>query len=101
MAVNLGFENLPDLSSSTALSSIPTAANGEYKPCRALLICDKAAGQSVRFRPDGTAPTAAIGVLLEPGQSWSTNESLELIRIIEVTAGALCQVVYSDDSSDS
>lgn len=73
---------------STALPSIPTGA------FEALIICE---AQSVRWRDDGVAPTASIGMPLAIGQAlpyMGTSASLAAFRIIQTTASATCNVSY-------
>lgn len=82
----LGFQQITDVSGSTALT-VPKNA----KMC----IID-VTGQDVRWRDDGTAPTATVGMLID----ISINPTLvyegdpNLIRLIEVSSGAVLNVSY-------
>jgi hypothetical protein len=48
----------------------------------------------VRWRDDGTAPTASIGMPLAIGVSLSYDGDLKAIRFIEVLASANLNVSY-------
>lgn len=48
----------------------------------------------VRYRDDGTAPTAAVGVLLKVGSILTYDGPLGAIQFIQVTAGATLDCAY-------
>lgn len=50
--------------------------------------------QSVRWRDDGTAPTATVGNLIAAGDVLEYVGKLESIQIIETTASAKVNVNY-------
>ena len=54
----LGFQQITSLSSSTALT-MPAAGVIGQKPKIAVVHCE---AQAVRWRDDGTAPTASVGM---------------------------------------
>lgn len=58
---------------------------------RALIQCE---GQSVRWRDDGTAPTAAVGQLLATGTILEYNGPLAAIQFIQTAATATLDVSY-------
>jgi hypothetical protein len=84
-----GYQQITALSASTALT-IPDGA-------RYALI--EAETQAVRYRDDGTAPTAGIGMLLAPASAtayialWYTGK-LSALRFIEVAASAKLNISY-------
>jgi hypothetical protein len=81
----LGFQQLTSLASATGLS-VPTGATA------ALITCEVA---SVRYRDDGTNPTAAVGMIMGPGASPLLYAgSLAAISFIQVSAGAVLDVSY-------
>lgn len=51
-------------------------------------------GQAVRWRDDGTAPTAAIGMELLVGQALNYNGSLAAIEFIQEAATATLNISY-------
>lgn len=57
----------------------------------AFIVCE---GQNVRWRDDGVAPTASVGVLLLPSQPFPYIANLPAFKIIQATAGASCTVSY-------
>jgi hypothetical protein len=50
--------------------------------------------QAVRWRDDGTAPTASVGMPLAVGTSLSYDGDLKAVRFIEQTASAKLNVSY-------
>jgi len=48
----------------------------------------QAIDQNIRWRDDGTDPTASIGMRLHAGETFLYNGDLAKIRFIEETAGA-------------
>lgn len=80
----LGYQQITSLSASTALT-VPTGAT------MALIIAET---QDVRWRDDGTAPTASVGMPLATGVSLSYDGDLRAIRFIQQTASATLNVCY-------
>ena len=76
--INRGFQSITDLSVAVGLTvpsgSTTTIVNVETS--------------SVRWRDDGVAPTATVGMLLLPGQTLIYNGNLSAIQFIDVTSGA-------------
>lgn len=69
----------------TALPTIPSGSS------EAFVVCET---QSVRWRDDGTSPTASVGVLLPVNTPFPYIGSLARIKFIETTASATCFVSY-------
>lgn len=92
---SFGFQQITALTGSTALT-VPTTmvsdASTNYRPVLALL---QAETQNVRWRDDGTAPTAAIGMILIAGADpYPYDGDLTKIRFIEVAATAKLNVSF-------
>lgn len=79
-----GYEQIDDLSTAVGLT-VPTDAQ---------LAIIRVSGQSVRWRDDGTDPTAAIGMPLAANEPFNYNGDLHAIQFIEVSAGAVLDVSY-------
>lgn len=81
----LGFQQFTP-TTSQALPSIPVGATSFLMECDA---------QAVRWRDDGTAPTASIGFPLLVGTTM-TYKSLPLSRflVIQQASAAVCNVSY-------
>jgi len=88
----LGYQQITDLSASIGLT-IPTLApdGSNQKPTFALIICET---QGVRWRDDGTAPTASVGMPLAAGVPLQYDGDLNKIRFIQQTASAKLNVSY-------
>ena len=80
----LGYQQITSLSASTALT-VPTGAT------MALIVVET---QGVRWRDDGTAPTASVGMPLATGVSLSYDGDLKAIRFIQQALSATLNVSY-------
>lgn len=80
----LGYQQITSLSSSTALT-VPAGAT------LALIVPET---QNVRWRDDGVAPTATVGMLVPANSSMSYDGDLKAIRFIAATSGAILNVSY-------
>lgn len=88
----LGYQQITSVSSSTALTVPSKDVNGlNCKPSIAVIICET---QAVRWRDDGVAPTATVGMPLATGTVLQYDGNLTQIRFIEQTAGAKINVAY-------
>lgn len=79
-----GYQQITALSSATALT-VPAGARYALLKCTA---------QAVRWRDDGTNPTAAIGMLIDVGDEFFYAGKLSRLRFIEATASAVLDVSY-------
>lgn len=80
----LGYQQITSLTSSTALT-VPAGAS------LALIVPET---QNVRWRDDGVAPTASVGMLVPANSSMSYDGDLKAIRFIAATSGAILNVSY-------
>ena len=87
---SLGFEQITSLSASAALT-MPAVGNAGQKPKMAIIHCES---QAVRWRDDGTAPTASVGMRLTVGSELKYDGDLNKIRFIEEVASAKLNVSY-------
>ena len=77
--------------------SSPAAATSLTVPSGATIAVITVETQAVRYRDDGVAPTAAIGVPLAVTGSESAfvyTGSLSAIQFIQQTAGAVIDIAY-------
>ena len=84
----LGYQQITDLSASVGLT-IPSI-NGQ-KPTLALIVPE---AQNVRWRDDGVAPSATVGMPAVVGSSFSYDGNLANIRFIQSAHGAILNVSY-------
>lgn len=90
----LGYGQDTTLSTASNLPSIPTkdpVTGLSVKPTIAMIIAET---QSVRWRDDGTAPTASVGMLLPVNTPFIYDGDLNKIQFIETTASASLSVSY-------
>ena len=80
----LGYQQITSLSASTSLT-VPSYAS-------VAVITVEGAG--VRYRDDGTAPTASVGAPLAVGQSLTYMGALSNLKFIQQTSGATINVLY-------
>lgn len=80
----LGYQQITSLSSAATLT-VPNGATVAYVTV---------SGQAVRWRDDGTAPTATVGVPVAVGAQLVYSGSLSAIQFIQQAASATIDVVY-------
>jgi len=86
---NMGFQQIVNPAASTALT-VPTGSRYALFNCSAGTIV---------WRDDGTAPTATIGIIMNPltgavQNYWYTGE-LAAVRVIQATSGTLNVSYYA------
>ena len=89
---NLGYQQITDLSSAVGLT-VPAVdeAGNKMMPTRAFIVAE---GNSVRWRDDGTAPTASVSMILIQNNVLSYDGDLNSIKFIQTGAGAKLNVSY-------
>jgi hypothetical protein len=80
----LGYQQITSLSAATALP-VPTGATVAYI---------QVSGAAIRYRDDGIAPTASVGMPVPVGSMLTYSGSLAAIQFIQQTAGAVLDVSY-------
>lgn len=81
-----GYQQVTGMSASTPLPSRPAVVR------RAII---QAEAQAIRWRDDGTAPTATVGMLIPAGGELRYDGAdMSAFRMIQVTAGAIANVAY-------
>lgn len=80
----LGYQQITSLSSATALT-VPTGATIAYVTVET---------QGVRWRDDGTSPTASIGNPVAAGAQLVYSGNLSAIKFIQQAASATIDVAY-------
>lgn len=80
----LGYQQITNLAAAVGLT-IPSGAN------YCVIVAES---QNVRWRDDGTNPTAAVGMPLDVGVTLEYDGDLNRIRFIEVAASAKLNVSY-------
>lgn len=80
-----GYVRISSLSSAVGLGTIPTGTK---------LILIQPETQSVRWRDDGTNPTASIGNLLAANSVLSYNGDPQAFKVIETTTSAILNVSF-------
>ena len=88
----LGYQQITGLSSVQTLTVPTRDANGmAVSPSLALIT---PLTQNVRWRDDGVAPTASVGMPLLAGVTLQYDGDMTRIRFIETTASAELNVSY-------
>lgn len=88
----MGYQQIVGAVAATALT-IPTRDNNGTSaiPTMAVIIVE---GQAVRYRDDGTNPTAAVGMPISIGTAFFYDGDLRSIRFIQTAATATINVSY-------
>lgn len=81
----LGYVQMTSLGSAVSLTSIPAGATK---------VVMQSEAQDVRFRDDGTNPTAAIGMILEVKKPWTYEGDLKRIKVIEAAGSGKLNLMY-------
>lgn len=79
-----GYQQITSLSSATALTV----------PLGATIALIQAETQDVRWRDDGTSPTASVGMIIGAGTTLPYTGDLNAIKFIEATASAKLNISY-------
>ena len=82
--VCLGYQQISTLTASTGLT-VPVGAT------MALIVPE---AQNIRWRDDGTAPTASVGMPVTVGSFLNYDGDLNKIRFIEQASGSKLNVSY-------
>jgi hypothetical protein len=80
----IGYEQITSLGSATGLTV----------PANAIYAILQAEAQVLRYRDDGTDPTASVGMMLYPGGSFTYNADLTAIKFIQADSGGILNVLY-------
>lgn len=99
MAINLkaitstlGYQQITSLSSATALTVPTKDLNGLN--CRPSIAIITPEAQAVRWRDDGVAPTATVGMPLAVGVTLQYDGDITKIKFIDQVAGAKLNITY-------
>lgn len=79
-----GYQQITSLSAAASLT-VPTGAT---------IALIQAQDRDVRWRDDGTDPTASVGMVIAAGDALPYTGSLAAIKLIETTASAKVNVSY-------
>lgn len=81
----LGYVQQTSLSSAVALASVPDGA---------VIVHLQAEAQDIRWRDDGTNPTATVGMVLKVGETMIYMGNFDALKFIEATASAKLNATY-------
>jgi hypothetical protein len=88
----LGYQQITSLSAATSLTVPSVDVNGlSARPTIAIIIAET---QAVRWRDDGVAPTATVGMPLAVGVTLQYDGDLTKIQFFEQAASAKLNVSY-------
>lgn len=92
ITTRLGYQQITSLSASTALT-VPIMDVNDLS-CRPAIAIITPETQAVRWRDDGVAPTASVGMPLAVGVTLQYDGDITKILFIEQTASAKINVTY-------
>lgn len=88
----MGYQQVTSLSAATKLTVPSRDLSGLVGSPKVAFITPEA--QAVRWRDDGVAPTASVGMPLAAGVTLQYDGDLKQIQFIEQVAGAKINVSY-------
>lgn len=88
----LGYQQITSLSAAASLTIPVVDKNG--LACRPAIAIITPETQAVRWRDDGTAPTASVGMPLAVGATLQYDGDLTKIQFIEQTGSAKLNITY-------
>ena len=88
----LGYQQITSLSSAANLTVPQNDRYGNKQMATIALITPE--GQAVRWRDDGIAPTASVGMTLAVGVTLQYDGDLTNIKFIEQVGGAKLNISY-------
>ena len=88
----LGYQQITDLSSAVSLTVPQKDLSGLAGTPRIAIITPE--GQGVRWRDDGVAPTASVGMPLAAGVTLQYDGDLSQIQFIQQSATAKLNITY-------
>lgn len=80
----IGYQQITSLSSAVGFDA----------PTGAVLAIIHVEAQDIRWRDDGTVPTASVGMPLAVGAYFLYTGRMELFKAIEITSGAILNISY-------
>lgn len=80
------------LTSISAATLVSTCASGVPQKSVIAQICIEA--QGIRYRDDGTAPTASVGMPVAAGTCFAYSGSLTALQFIQQTSGAIVNLSF-------
>jgi len=92
ITTRLGYQQISSLSAAASLTVPTVDLNG--LACRPTLAIITSETQGVRWRDDGVAPTASVGMPMAAGVSLQYDGDLTKIQFIEQTASAKLNISY-------
>ena len=82
----LGYTQVTNVSAATGVGTIPAGTEVVMLQCET---------QNVRFRDDGTSPTASVGMLLVTNTIYTfTASNVAAMKFIETTASAKLNILF-------
>lgn len=85
-----GYQQITPVPTGTTLTIPAGSAGGS--PVRWAQIC--VATNAVKWRDDGTAPTASVGMTIAAGSCYAYSGSLSAIQFIQITSPAVLDISY-------
>lgn len=89
----LGYQQITSLSAASGLT-VPTRDPSTGLTVKANFALITPETNAVRWRDDGTAPTASVGMPLAAGVTLQYDGDLSKIKFIEQTASAVLNISY-------
>ena len=96
MTVNIGVTQVNaagTVAASFVEASLPAAKQAQFN-LKPTLVVINAEAFGLRWRDDGTAPTAAVGMLIPAGGTFEYTGNISALQIINAAAGAIANLAF-------
>jgi hypothetical protein len=89
----LGYQQIVGAAAATSLTvpSVDPVTGLRAMPVQAVIICESA---GIRWRDDGTDPTASVGMPVAAGATFVYDGDLKRLRVIQQAATSTINVAY-------
>lgn len=90
----LGYQQFTSLGSAIQLGVTAPSTGPTAIPAKATMCVISVEGAAIRWRDDGTPPTASIGMPVGNGQSLSYSGDMTALQMIQQAASATVNITY-------
>ncbi len=91
---NLGYCQMTSLATAKAVTTANCTSGSAPTQSEHVILQICAESQAIRYRSDGTAPTASVGIPVPAGTCYQWSGDLRALQIIQVAASATVDIEF-------